>query len=197
MGNRNMPGSTSLEQKTMEYLWNAANELKGIAPTISQRLASRLVTSIPEDGMSSFAKRKHCDGCAALISTSKLRVRKVVKKTRRRPESFRNVIIITCEMCGARIVEKGVRRDCRPAADEAEMHTFRKRLLKKVKMDKKMENEKLGDSDRGIEKTTQTTGAVVRKKKRKRRKSEENRNETKSAPAPKSGFAASFLFDPL
>ncbi|CAN8064697.1 unnamed protein product [Agarophyton chilense] len=45
-----MPGSTSLEQKTMEYLWNAANELKGIAPTISQRLASRLVTSIPEDG---------------------------------------------------------------------------------------------------------------------------------------------------
>lgn len=170
---------------THDFLWRAANEILEKTPTISQHLAGTLVLSVPEDGMSSFAKRMHCTGCGGLMVAAKVRLRKTAKRCR-----DRNRVLRTCPACDKTNKDAGVPRGLQVTArDKSNIEELRKQTAKAKR--RKSRGKNTPENDLPIAKNSARS-----KKKRKRSKSLDSASN-RSADSNRNKFAASFLFEPL
>lgn len=175
---------------TYNFLWRASNESLQKTPTISQHLAGTLVLSVPEDGMSSFAKRMHCTGCGGLMTTAKVRLRKTTKRCR-----DRNRVLRTCQACDKVNKDAGVPRGLQVAAgDKSDIEELRKQTAKAKR--RKSKSKETSEKDLPIAKTLSAKKSAKSEKKRKRSKSLDTASN-RSGDTERTGFAASFLFEPL
>lgn len=176
-----------IESVTHDFLWRASNEILQKTPTISQHLANALVSSVPEDGMSAFAKRMHCTGCGGLMLTAKVRLRKTKKRYR-----DRNRVLRTCLACEKVNKNAGVPRGVQvKAGDECDVEELRREAAK---------NKRRESKGKGLENGLSIAKTPVGKKsnkKKKRKRSKSLDGATSKPDGKRSGLAASFLFEPL
>lgn len=182
------------ESHSYDFLWRAANELGRVSPAVSRHLAGALVSAVPEDGISAFAKRMHCRKCGALMTWCKTRVRPSGRRARIAGASCRNIVLRTCAACGEVNREPGVPRGVRVGmgngGDVEEVRSLVERAAEK--------NQAASISER----TTPVTKVIVKSrskmgKKKNKRKSLDKRAASGGRDGKRSGLATSFLFDPL
>lgn len=188
MAQRRLLKLDEIESATHSFLWHASNELVAKTPTISRHLASRLVQTVPEDGMSAFAQRMHCTGCGALMQTAKVRLR----KTRARSKD-RNRVLRTCPACDKVNKNEGVPRGMRVEPDcQDDIQQLRR---KQTKRKKRKEDGKETQKDPSIAMTPIEKKSKTSKKRRRSKSLESSSRNT--SDKKRTGLAASFLFEPL
>lgn len=191
-----------IEARTHDYLWRAANEMHRISPAISKHLASSLVSSVPENGMSAFAARMHCKKCGGLLLEAKVRVRKTKRRGRMDGTKCKNTIKRTCSGCENVNTEAGVLRGIRPVLEDetviAELRRDEEPFM--PPQDEERGNDKLAKQNRNAKKQRDGLPGprkiIQSRKQTKRKRSCKKPTET-TGQSKHSGLAASFLFDPL
>lgn len=189
MAERRVVKVEEIESVTHNFLWQASNESLPKTPTISKHLAATLVASVPDDGMSAFAKRMHCTNCGGLMLTSTVRL----GKTNRRCKE-RNRVLRTCPACGVVNKTAGVPRGVQvTAGEQGNVEELRKELQKTKR--RASENSRGG---RGRDLPIAKPGSERKIGKKKKRKRSKSLDGASSKPDSKrNGLAASFLFEPL
>lgn len=212
----------AIDSATYQFLWDASNVQLASTPTISRHLAAALVANVPVGGMSSFARRMHCKKCNALMHITKVRIRKIGKKS-----AYGNKVRRTCGMCGGVNSVGGVAKGGKPeqlvdgAVDEMrrELRASTPKEGERVKA-----TEEVSVAKTPISKTSKAAKTPISKaskaaktsslkassmsskapktlssgkKKNKRKSLQRETPERRSDTPRRSGLAASFLFEPL
>eukprot|EP00177_Eucheuma_denticulatum_P006435 GFKZ01011735.1.p1 GENE.GFKZ01011735.1~~GFKZ01011735.1.p1 ORF type:complete len:199 (+),score=22.81 GFKZ01011735.1:137-733(+) len=188
----------SVSPQTYTHLWAACNTLLSTAPSVSRHLGAALMSSVPANGMSSFARRMHCTRCGALMTHSTVRIEKGSRRC-----AFDNRIRRTCPACGKVNIIGGVRKGGKDREKNVTIVDELRRELHGTKGSKKKrkKSKKAGGRLNMADERSMghgRHGKLLSSEKKRRRKSGPDREANGRSPhGERKGIAASFLFEPL